>query len=143
MVYQPSYADSMLESLGILSGFNVAEAIWEKYEQFAIIKMRDITSKLRGSFFYHKDLTPIQAAAEWQSIRPLIPVLLKLRRMIEPIDTQELQDFKSAALDFFDTVDTLSANLQDIANVNAAYELSHTVLANDWDSNEDKHWDNY
>ena len=48
MVYTQTYSTSILESLGVLSSFNIAETIWEKYEQFAIPKIKESTVKLRG-----------------------------------------------------------------------------------------------
>jgi hypothetical protein len=143
MVYNLTYSNSIFESLGVLTSFNIAETIWEKYEKFAIPKIKDSTIKLRGSLYYLKDLSPNEASKELNSISPLIPVLSKVRTVIEPIDDREFHDFRTAALDFFDTVDYLYFNLQDIADVHSSYELSKPVLANDWDSNEDEHWDNY
>lgn len=143
MVYSLTYSTSILESLGVLSSFNIAESIWKKYEQFAIPKIKDSTIKLRGSLYYLKDLTPSQADKELTAIRPLMPVLSKLRAIIEPIDDRDHRDFRSTALDFFDTVDLLFANLHDLADVHSSYEMSKPVLATDWDSSEDEHWDNY
>ncbi len=143
MVYNLTYSTSIFESLGVLSSFNIAETIWEKYEKFAIPKIKDSTFKLRGSLYYLKDLSPNEASKELNSISPIIPVLSKLRTVIEPIDNREFHDFRTAALDFFETVDFLYFNLQDIADVDSPYELSKPVLATDWDSNEDEHWNNY
>jgi hypothetical protein len=143
MNYNLTYSTSILESLGVLSSFNFAESIWEKYEQFAIPKIKESTVKLRGSIYYLKDLTPTKASKEANSVGTLIPVLGKLRTVIEPINDKEFKEFKIAALDFFDTVDFLYANLQDIAEIHSAYELSKPVLATDWDAIEDEHWDNY
>lgn len=143
MVNSLTYSTSIFESLGVLSSFNIAEAIWEKYEKFAIPKIKDSTMKLRGSLYYLKELTPKDAAKELNSIAPLMPVLSKLRNLIEPIDDKEFLDFKNAGLEFFDTVDFIFFNLQDIADIHNSYELSKPVLVTDWDSNEDDHWDNY
>ncbi len=143
MVYNLSYSTNILESLGVLSSFNIVESIWEKYEKFAIIKIKDSTVNLRGALYYLKDLSPSQAAKEMNAISPLIPVLSKLRTVIEPINSSEFHDFKIAAMDFFDTVDFLFANLQDIADIHSSYEASKPVLATDWDRNEDEHWNNY
>jgi len=143
MVHNLTYSVYILESLGVLSSFNIAETIWEKYEKFAIQKIKESTVKLRGSLYYLKDLTPGQAAEEAKSISSFIPVLAKLRTVIEPIDDRAFKAFKSTALDFFDTVDFLYANLQDVADIHSAYELSKPVLATDWDSSEDEHWNNY
>lgn len=143
MVYNLTYSTSILESLGVLSSFNFAESIWEKYEKFAIPKIKESTIKLRGSIFYLKDLTPTKASKEANSIGSLIPVLAKLRTVIEPINDKEFKEFKIAALDFFETVDFLYANLQEIADIHTTYELSKPVLAADWDAVEDEHWDNY
>ena len=63
--------------------------------------------------------------------------------MIEPIDDREFQNFKIAALEFFDTVDFLQDNLQDIASIHSSYEMSLATLSEDWDSKQDQHWDNY
>lgn len=143
MVYSLTFTTNILESLGVLSSFNIAETIWEKYEKFAIPKIKDSTIKLRGSLYYLKDLSPNEASKELNSISPIIPVLSKLRTVIEPIDKREFRDFKIAALDFFETVDFLYFNLQDIADVHSFYDLSKPVLASDWGSNEDEHWNNY
>jgi hypothetical protein len=143
MVFNLTYSTNILESLGVLSSFNIAESIWEKYEQFAISKIKESTVNLRGSLYYLKDLTPEKAAKEAESISPLMPVLSKLRASIEPIADKEIKDFKIAAIDFFDTVDFFYTNLQDIADIHSAYEISKPVLASDWDSSQDEHWNNY
>lgn len=143
MVYNLTYSTGILESLGVLSSFHIAETIWEEYEKFALLKIKDSTIKLRGSLYYLKDLTPSQATIELNSISPLIPVLSKLRTVIEAVDNRGFRDFQTAALDFFDTVDFLYTNLQDIADIHSSYEISQPVLANDWNSNEDEHWNNY
>jgi len=143
MVYNQTYSTSILESLGVLSSFNIAETIWENYEKFAITKIKDSTIKLRGSVYYLNDLTPSQAAKEAKTLSPFIPVLAKLRAAIEPHEDHEFREFKIAAVDFFDTVDFLFANLQDIADVHSSYELSKPILATDWDRSEDEHWNSY
>lgn len=143
MVYNLTYSTSILESLGVLSSFSISETIWEKYVEFAIPKIKETTLKLRGSLYYLKDLTPSQAAKEADSISSLIPILVKLQTLIAPIDEIKFREFKIAALDFFETVDFLYANLQDLADVHSSYELSKPVLATDWDSKEDEHWNNY
>lgn len=143
MVHNLTYSTSIFESLGVLSSFNIAETIWKKYEKFAIPKINESTVILRGSVYYFKDLTPSQAAREANSIGSLIPVLAKLRSVIEPIKENQFIEFKNAALDFFDAVDFLYSNLQDIADIHGSYELSKSVLAADWDKAEDEHWNNY
>ena len=143
MVYKLTYSTSIFESLGVLSSFSISETIWEKYEKFAIPKIKESTIKFRGSLYYLKDLTPNEASKELSSISPLIPVLSKLRTAIEMIDESAFHEFRTVAMDFFDTVDFLYFNLQDIADVHSSYELSMPVLATDWDSNEDEHWNNY
>jgi len=143
MAYTLSYTTSIWESLGILSGFNIAETIWEKYEKFAIPKIKDSTIKLRGSIYFLKDLTPNQAVKEAESISSLIPVFSKLRAVIEPVEDKEFKEFRNAALEFFDTFDFFYACLQEIADIHSSYELSKPVLANDWDCIEDEHWNSY
>jgi hypothetical protein len=143
MVNTLSYSTSILESLGVISSFNIAESIWENYEKFAISKIKESTLKLRGSLYYLKDLKPAEANKEAYAISPLIPVLAKLKTLIEPIENKEFQEFKTTAIDFFDTVDFLYANLLDVAHIHSSYELSKQVLSVDWDSNEDEHWNDY
>lgn len=143
MVYNPTYSTSIFESLAVLSSFSISETIWEKYEKFAIPKIKDSTIKLRGFLYYLKDLSPKEADEEIVSLIPFIPVLSKLKTQIEPINNIEFQEFRSAALDFFDAIDFLYVNLHDVADVHSAYELSKPVLACDWESKEDAHWDNY
>ena len=143
MVYNLTYSTSIFESLGVLSSFSISETIWEKYEKCAITKIKESTIKIRGSFYYLKELTPNEASKELKSIGTLIPVLSKVRKAIEPIDDREFHEFRTVALDFFETVDFLYFNLQDIADVNSSYNLTKPVLATDWDSKEDEHWNNY
>ena len=143
MVNNFTNSTSIFESLGILSSFNIAETIWESYENFAIPKLKESTIKLRGSIFYLKELKPNEALNELNSIKPLIPILAELKKKIEFVDDKNIQEFRNTAKNFFDTVDYLFHNLQDISDVNSSYEFSKPVLAKDWDSNEDQHWDNY
>lgn len=143
MVYSLAYSTSILDSLGVLSSFKIAETIWERYEKFAIPKIRESTLKLRGSVYYLKDLTPREAKSEAEAVSALLPVLNELRTLIEPINDQSFKKFKIAAFDFFDTVDFLYANLQEIADIHSSYEYSIPVLATDWVREEDEHWNNY
>jgi len=143
MVYHLTYSTSIFESLGVLSSFNIAETIWDKYEKFAIEKIKETTLKIRGSLYYLKDFTPSEAIKEANAIKHLMPVLNNLKSFIEPINDKAFKDFREAALEFFDNVDFLYFNLEDLANSDSSYELSIPVLATDWDSNEDEHWNNY
>lgn len=143
MVTNLKLTTSIFESLGILSSFNLTETIWGNYKAFAISKIKESTIKLRGSLYYLKDLTPMEATKELHAINPLIPILSDLREVVEQHKDKEFNSVKRVAIDFFETVDFLYFNLQDIADVHSSYELSKSILANDWDRDEDKHWDNY
>ena len=143
MVHNMTYSNSILDTFGVLSSFSLADTIWNKYEKHAIPKIEDTTLKLRGSLFYLKELSPKQAHKEFKSIESIIPILCNLRSMLEPIDDQEFINFKNTAIEFFDTVNLLSDNLQDIAQIHSSYEMSTPVLAEDWDKKEDNHWDKY
>ncbi|MCK4664131.1 MAG: hypothetical protein KAT68_14785 [Bacteroidales bacterium] len=138
-----TYSTSIFDTFGVLSSFSFAETIWSKYEKYAIPKIEDTTLKLRGSLFYLKDLTPKQAQKELKSIDSIIPILCRFRSMLEPIDDQEFINFKNSAIEFLDTVDLLHNSLQDIAQIHSSYEMSMSVLAEDWDRKEDNHWDKY
>lgn len=138
-----TYSTNILDTLGVLSSFRVAESIWSKYEKYAIPKIEEATLKIRGSLFYVKDLTPKQAQNELKSIDPIISTLWEFRKMLEPIDDQKYQLFKNTAIEFFETIDLLHDNLQDVAQMHSSYEMSMPVLAKDWDSTEDEHWDKY
>jgi hypothetical protein len=143
MEFNPSYSASIFESLGVISGFNVAESIWEKYEKFAICKVKESTIKIRGSLYYVKEFSPARVERELNSIRPILLVLGKLRSKIKNNNDPDLIEFKRAVMDFFETVDVLCQSLEDLATSNSEFELSKPVLAVDWDSKEDDHWDNY
>ena len=104
------YSTSILESFGVLSGFNLAENIWDKYEQFAIPKIEESTIKLRGSLFYLKEISPKEALTELTILDQIIPILLKLRINLETIDTKEFRNFRKVAIEFFDTVDLVQNN---------------------------------
>lgn len=143
MVTNLTFSTGIFESLGILSSFKYTETIWDVYEKFASQRIKESTIKLRGSLYYLKYLTPEQAAKDLKSISPFMPVLSNLKLIIESNNDFEFQDFRSEALYFFDAVDNLYVNLQDIADINSSYKLSHPVLAADWDREEDEHWNNY
>jgi len=143
MVYNLTSSTNIFESLSVLSSFNLAETIWEKYEKFAVPKIEESTLKLRGTLYYLKDISPKEANKELKMLNPIIPILCKLRSMIEPIDDREFHNFKITAMEFFDTVDFFQDNLQDIVSVHSSYEISLPALSEDWNSKEDQHWDNY
>jgi hypothetical protein len=143
MVHNLTYSTNILDTFSVLSSFNLAESIWDKYEKYAIPKIEDATIKLRGSLFYIKDLTPKQAEKELKTLNQIIPVLYTSKEMLSSIEDKEFQNFKNTAIEFFDTVDLLHNNLQDIAKIHSFYEMSMSVLSEDWDSKEDQHWDNY
>lgn len=143
MVHNLTYSTNILDTFSVLSSFNLAESIWDKYEKYAIPKIEDATIKLRGSLFYIKDLTPKQAEKELKTLNQIIPVLYTSKEMLSSIEEKEFQNFKNTAIEFFDTVDLLHDNLQDIAKIHSFYEISMSVLSEDWDSTEDQHWDNY
>ena len=141
MIHNLTYSTDILDTFGVLSSFSFAETIWTKYEKYAIPKIEDATLKLRGALFYIKDLTSKQAQKELKSLDQIIPIFCKLRGRLQSIDNREFKRFKDTAIEFFDTVDLLHDNLQDIAQIHSSYEMSMPVLANDWDSKEDDHWD--
>lgn len=99
--------------------------------------------KLRGSMYYFKNISPAEATKEIDTLNSLIPVLSQLKTSVESIKDHEFTEFKNAALDFFETVEALYEQLQEIADIHGSYEVSKTVLAADWDRPEDDHWDNY
>ena len=72
-----------------------------------------------------------------------MPVLNTSKEMLSSMEDKELQNFKHTAVEFFETIDLLHDNLQDIAKVYSFYEMSMSALQEDWDSKEDQHWDNY
>ncbi|PCJ24518.1 MAG: hypothetical protein COA97_09200 [Flavobacteriales bacterium] len=143
MVHNLTYSTNILDTFSVLSSFSLAESIWDRYEKYAIPKIEDATIKLRGSLFYIKDLTPKQAEKELNSLNQIITVLYTFKEMLNSIEDKEFKDFQNTAIEFFDTVDLLHDNLQDIAQIHNFYEMSMSVLSEDWDSKEDQHWDNY
>lgn len=143
MSYNLSYSANICESLGVLSSFSLSQTVWNKYEKFAVPKIEETTLKLRGSLYYLKDISAKEALAEVNALNQLVPILNQLRDKIEPIDDKEFHNFRVAAIEFFDTVELLNSNLHNVASVSSSYEISLPALAKDWDSEEDKHWDNY
>ncbi len=143
MALHLAWSSNIFESLSVLSGFSLAGTIWEKYEKFAVHKIEESTVKLRGTLYYLREISPKEAGKELKALDAIIPVLRQLRNTLEPIDQKEFQDFKRAALEFFDTVDFLHDNLEDIAGIHSSYKMSIPVLSDDWSSKENDHWDNY
>ena len=143
MEHSLTYSNSIFDALSVLSSFSLTETIWNKYEKYAIRKINDATVTIRGSLIYVKDLTSKQAQKELLSLENLMPVLNNLRNSLEPIDDPGLYKFKSVSIEFLDIVVQLYENIQDIALVHSNYEMSMPVLSNDWDKEENNHWDNY
>lgn len=143
MVHNLTYSTNILDTFGVLSSFNFAEKIWNRYEKYAIPKLEEATLKIRGSLFYIKDLTPIQAEKELRSLEQLTAILSNFRDTPDLIDEQKYKHFKKAVTQFFDSIDLLHDNLKDIAQIHSSYEMAMPVLAEDWDSDEDSHWDKY
>lgn len=143
MVNTLSYPAVIFDSIGVLSSFSVTETVWNTYEKFALQKIKDSTFILRGSLYYLRNLTQREASEVFKSIFPLIPALSELRMLIEHLENKEFNEFRHAALEFFETVDLLFRNLQDITDLHSSYESSGDILAEDWDSTIDEHWNNY
>lgn len=143
MIHNLTYTASIFESLGMLSSFNAADAVWEQYEHFAVPKMEESTIRLRGAMYYLKEMSAKDAERELGILALLTPALQKLSRDIESIEDKRFQRFRAAALEFISTTDQLYDGLMDIADIHAAYKASIPVLASDWDRPEDDHWDNY
>ncbi|MEX0810572.1 MAG: hypothetical protein WD048_00060 [Chitinophagales bacterium] len=143
MVHQLNYSRDILETFGVLSSFNLAEAFWENYESFAVQKIKNANLKLRGALFYIKGLSHKQAEKELQTLSQIMPVIEKVRNMLEPVKGKEFKNFKDASEEFFETVDVLYESLIEIADVHSSYKSSIPVLKADWDSDADAHWDNY
>lgn len=140
-----TYSTSIFESIGILSSFSFTktETVWEDYETFAIPKIKESTIKLRGFLYYLKDTSPKEANKALKSIIPMLPILTLLKNTLDQIKDKEFNNFKKVAFDFFATVEFLCLSLQDVADINSSYKLSHPVLQTDWDKEADNHWDNY
>ncbi len=138
-----SLSTSIFESFGAISGFSYVEGIREKYEAFAVSKIQDATLKLRGAQHFLKEMTPGQARHELTLIEPVAPVLKELKYSVDRIDKREFLLLVKTAYDFFESVDLIINGLQDVAGVHSTYQASMPVLAADWDSKEDEHWNNY
>lgn len=143
MVYNLTYSANIFDTLGVLSSFSLTETIWTKYEKYAIKKLEESTLKLRGVLFSIKELSTEQADKELEILHQLIPIFSKLKDKIEPINDADFRNFKNAAIEFFNIVDLLYDNFHEVAQFHDSYQMSIAVLANDWDSKEDDHWDKY
>lgn len=143
MVQGLSYSNSLFEPLAVISSFNMVEAVWDRYQKFAIPKIQEGTLTIRGSLHYLKELTPKQAQKELVQVDAIIPMYAKLRVMMDEIDEPEFNKFKMAVTELFEAIDLLHEGLQDVAFVDDPYAMSSKVLADDWESQEDAHWDNY
>lgn len=155
MIHSPTYfctacfANIILDALGIFSSIKEYPSIWAIYKNYALSKLEDATFKVRGASFYVSNLNPKEAEKELKALQRFIPILNILRNLVNSIQDNEFceacyaRDFKDAANEFFDAVNMLYDNLLNVANIHSSYQLSMPVLAVDWDSQEDEHWDNY
>ncbi len=93
--------------------------------------------------YYLKELSPQEAAQTLDNINPIMLVLATLKAKIEPINDITFRNFRTAALEFCEVMELLETNLNDIAEIHGSYKQSLAVLAEDWNSEADNHWDNY
>lgn len=142
MVFSKTYS-KIFETLGVLTSFSLTNVIWNEYEKFAVSKLNEATMQLRGVSYYLKDVTPKSAQKELKVLTPLMPVLANLKNTIETIDDKAFRDFQTATLDFYEVVEFLYNNLENIADVHSSYKMAIPAFANDWDSSDDQRWDNY
>ncbi|OQX21828.1 MAG: hypothetical protein BWK75_02275 [Candidatus Altiarchaeales archaeon A3] len=138
-----TYSNTLLETISVLNTFSLSKFVWKKYEKFAIPKIEDSTIKIRGTFYYLNNLKPKQAEQELRTLNQFEPLLSQLKQQLELIDDAEFLKFKKTALDFFTALEEITDTLNEITDIHSAYKRSIPVLAKDWDSPEDNHWDNY
>ncbi len=138
-----AFSNGILDTFSVLSSFNLANAIWSNYERYAVPKIEESTIKLRGSLFYIKDLTPTQAKKEIIYLEQVLPLFSSFKEKFENIEGEDFRRFQKTVLEFYEAIYLFYNNLQDIANVNDSYFISHEVLGKDWERSEDDHWDNY
>lgn len=143
MAVSIGFSNSIIEPMGFLSGFNVSQTIWDRYQSFAIPKIMESTMKLRGALSYVKDFSPKQAAEELERISDIVAILHDLRLSVSAVQAPGFNAFRKAAMDFFDAVDELQNALEDIAEVHYSYRLSVVAFSEDWGSESDQCWDNY
>ncbi len=143
MTQSIGFTNSILEPMGFLSGFNISDKIWDRYQRFAVPKIMESTMKLRGAVYYIKDFSPKEAAEELERISDVVEILQALKLSVSAVQSPDFKAFKKAATDFFNAVDELQSALEDVADVHHSYRLAVPTFSEDWGSESDQCWDNY
>ena len=138
-----TYSFNIIEVFGMLSSFSLLKTIWRQYEDHFIDKFRAATKELNQSLLGIKDLSPQEASKKLKSLQIVISIYDKNRNAIQKISDTELLSFKKHSLDFFDTFNLVIEDLEDIAQIHSSLQMSMPVLEEDWNSQEDQHWDSY
>lgn len=143
MAYPIIYHPLISEAFTLFSGFQCAETMKNTSKPIAVAKIRASTLALQATLAHLKYLTPRQAANELDGMRVFIPFVAKLSMALEAQKEEVDETLKPLALNFLGTLDRILIHLQDMASLHMTYELSQPVIAQDWDSCQDEHWNHY
>jgi hypothetical protein len=145
MIYSQTYSEGIFDTIGILNSFTItiSGTLWKSYEKFAVNKLNKADLEIKGLIYSLNEITPKQAQKELKTISAFIPVFDKFKKHLNTINDAEFLNVKKAALNFINSFETLYQSFYEIAHVHDLYIMSENVLADDWNSEADKHWDNY
>ena len=138
-----TYPPSFFSILGIFASFNLTKSIWNSYEKYAISQIDENIYKIKGLSYFVNELSYEQAESELKNLTNIISILNSFKETIIQIDDEKFLLFKKKSLFLINLINELYLNLNEIEDIHSSYKISAPVLATDWDSEADKHWDEY
>ncbi|KAB1063172.1 hypothetical protein F3059_11045 [Salibacter halophilus] len=143
MSYGHVYNHFIFETLGIMSSLQYTDSVWNDYEEFAISKIEDANLRIRGAVSQSRNLKNSEAEKELLLLEKMIPVINQFEKSLESSNDEKFRAIKDSFQTFLASVKELHKTLEELADKHHHYKISTPVLSEDWDSEEDDHWDNY
>ena len=140
---EKTYPINIFSILGILASFDLTQSIWDSYEKYAISQIEESIYKTKGLSYFINELPQEQVKNELKNLTKIISILNSFKETIIQIDDEKFLLFKKKSLFLINLINELYINLNEIEDIHSSYKISAPVLATDWDSEADKHWDEY
>jgi hypothetical protein len=144
MAHCVTYSSNVLDAFLVLNSVSSPKQTFlEKSVNVLAKKLVKISAEIEKTLPDVVFLKPSQAKKELDAIRDIVPLVEILQQQLAEIDEPEFLKFKNAAVYFCKVINRLEDDLYDISEEDICYIMSHDQLAEDWNSEQDKHWDNY
>lgn len=135
-----SIENTIFESIPINNTFNISNFVWQKYQNFAIPKMKKSINVLKKTRQNVDLLSILDAKKELQSIEPLYTIIQKSYDNMKNNTDVNSEKFVAVVKEFENVFAERIEALEDKAEPNYMYNLFLSTC-NDWNEPENDHWD--